>query len=162
MHKPPAQAIATGSLLKAHSSSMPGDQHEGKMLSMALEKKPGHAPVLLKLAEIESENGHLQEAAGHLRRILESDPGSTDASLELGKVLFDLGDIPGAIEHTEAILKSHPKHEDALYNMGAIYANIGNRKRTQMYWNRLAGLHPGSPIAEKAQLMLTRLTTGNP
>lgn len=159
----PVQAeISTGSALKAHASPMPTDQHEEEMLTAALKKNPGHTPVLLKLAEIESGNGHLQDAAGHLREILKSEPGSMEANLELGRVLFELGDIQGAIEHTEEILKSHPMHEDALYNMGAIYANIGNRKRAKIFWNRLAGLHPGSPSAQKAQLMLTRLETSNP
>jgi tetratricopeptide (TPR) repeat protein len=163
MDRAPAQAApSTGPLLKAHGTAIPRDQQEEEMLTMALKKKPGHTPVLLKLAEIESGNGHLQEAALRLRKILESEPGSTDANLELGKVLFELGDIRGAIEHTEEILKSHPMHEDALYNMGAIYANIGNRKRAKIFWSRLAGLHPGSPSAEKAQLMLSRLETNNP
>lgn len=159
----PAQVeTSIGSPLKAHGSPVPGDQHEEEMLTMALRKNPGHTPVLLKLAEIESGNGHLREAAGRLREILESEPENIQANLELGRVLFELGDIRGAIEHTEGILKSHPMHEDALYNMGAIYANIGNRKRAKMFWSRLAGLHPGSPSAQKAQLMLTRLESSNP
>ena len=87
---------------------------------------------------------------------------NADANLELGKVLFQLGDIRGAIEQTEGILKSHPTNADALYNMGAIYANIGNRKRAKEYWSRLAGLNPGSPGAQKAQLMLARLETSKP
>ncbi len=158
----PAQAgTSTGSVEKAHTDPRLGDQDEKEMLTMALKKSPGHAPVLLKLAEIEAEEGHLQEATGHLGRILESEPGNVDANLELGKVLFQLGDIRGAIEHTEGILKSNPTHADALYNLGAIYANIGNRNSAKLYWNRLAGLDPGSPSAQKAQLMLTRLETSN-
>jgi len=159
----PARAeTSAGSMLKAHGGTIRADPHEEEMLATALKKNPGHTPVLLKLAEIESGNGRLQEAAGRLRKILESEPDNVDANLELGRILFELGDIRGAIEHTEEILKSHPMHEDALYNMGAIYANIGNPKRAKMFWSRLAGLHPGSPGAQKAHLMLTRLETGNP
>jgi tetratricopeptide (TPR) repeat protein len=162
MSNPPLQTKnSAGSLLKAHGNPAPADPHEKEMLTMALKKNPKHGPVLLKLAEIELEEGHLQEAAGHLRRILDSEPGNADANLELGKVLFQLGDIRGAIEHTERILQSHPTHADALYNMGAIYANIGNQKNAKVYWNRLASLDPGSPSAQKAKLMLTRLETSH-
>ncbi len=141
---------------------MPGNQHEKEMLMRALQKSPGHAPVLLKLAAIESDEGHLQDAAGHLRKILEAEPGNPEANLELGRVLFQLGDIRGAISHTEGILKTHPNYEDALYNMGAIYANLGNRKSAMEFWKRLAALNPHSEGAQKAQVMMSRLAASNP
>jgi tetratricopeptide (TPR) repeat protein len=137
-------------------------QHERDLLKKVLEKNPSHTPVLFRLAEIESEDGHLQESAEHLRRVLQADPGNPDANLELGKVLFQLGDIRGAIEHTEGILRTRPAHEDALYNMGAIYANIGNRQDAMTYWKRLAALNSNSENGKKAQLMLSRLETNNP
>jgi tetratricopeptide (TPR) repeat protein len=154
-----------GSLASAHTAPdrpINDDQHEREILKLALEKNPAHAPVLLRLAEIESEGGHLQESSGHLRKILQADPGNPEANLELGKVLFQLGDIRGAIEHTQAILHMHPTYEDALYNMGAIYANIGNKKDAITYWKRLAALPSNSENAKKAQSMLSRLETNNP
>jgi tetratricopeptide (TPR) repeat protein len=154
-----------GSLESAHKAAdrpISDGQHEKEILKLALEKSPGHAPVLLRLAEIESEDGHLEESAGHLRRILQADPGNQEANLELGKVLFQLGDVRGAIEHTEAILHTHPTYEAALYNMGAIYANIGNKRRALEYLEKIAALHSNSENAKKAQLMLSRLETNNP
>ncbi|HTY61755.1 MAG TPA: tetratricopeptide repeat protein [Acidobacteriota bacterium] len=154
-----------GSLQAAHKvANQPvyDGQHEREMLKVALEKSPSHTPVLLRLAEIESEDGHLQESAGHLRKVLQADPGNPEANLELGKVLFQLGDIHGAIEHTGGILHTHPTYEDALYNMGAIYANIGNKRDAMTYLKRLVALNSNSENAKKAQLMLTRLETNNP
>jgi tetratricopeptide (TPR) repeat protein len=154
-----------GPLESAHKAAdrpINDGQHEKEILKLALEKSPSHAPVLLRLAEIESEGGHLEESAGHLRTILQADPGNPEANLELGKVLFQLGDIRGAIEHTQAILHLHPTYEDALYNMGAIYANIGNKRDAMTYWKRLAALPSNSENAKKAQLMLSRLETNNP
>ncbi|MBP1609611.1 MAG: hypothetical protein H6Q04_1846 [Acidobacteria bacterium] len=150
------------SLLKPAHGAVPENQHEKEMLTAALEKKPGHAPVLLKLAQIESVEGHLQESSGYLRKLLETDPDNPEANLELGKVLFQLGDVRGALDHTERILNTHPKHEDALYNMGAIYANIGNRREAMEYWKRLAALHSNSESAQKAQQMMGRLAANNP
>ena len=42
-------------------------QHERDLLKKVLEKNPSHTPVLFRLAEIESEDGHLQEMS-HLSR----------------------------------------------------------------------------------------------
>jgi tetratricopeptide (TPR) repeat protein len=154
-----------GSLQAAHKaadSPIYDGKHERDLLKKALEKNPSHTPVLLRLAEIESEDGHLQESAGHLRKLLQVEPGNVDANLELGRVLFQLGDIRGAIEHTEGILHTRPTHEDALYNMGAIYANIGNKRDARTYWKRLAALNSNSENTKKAQLMLSKLETNNP
>lgn len=138
--------------------TVPDNQQEQGVLRMALKKSPDHAPVLLKLAQMESEDGRLKEATDHLRKILKTDPGNPEANLELGKVLFRLGDIHGAIDQTQAILTTHPNYEDALYNLGAIYANIGNRQLAMDYWNRLAALHSTSESAQRAQQMMSRLS----
>ncbi len=133
--------------------------HEQEMLRTALKKRPGHLPVLLRLAKIESESGHAQEAAADLRRILDMEPENPEANLELGKVLFQLGDIHGAIRHTEGILKTQPAYEDALYNLGAIYANIGDGNRARDYWTRLTAQHSNSESAQKARQMMSLLVT---
>lgn len=159
------QESSIGPLAVAHKASdrpVKDGQHEKELLKMALKKSPRHAPVLLRLAEIESEEGHFQESAGHLRKILHADPGNPDAHLELGKVLFQLGDVRGAIEHTEAILHTHPTYEAALYNMGAIYANIGNKRSAMEYWGRLTARHTNSEDAKRAKLMLSKLEANHP
>jgi tetratricopeptide (TPR) repeat protein len=138
------------------------DAHEAKVLAMALEKKPGHTPVLLKLAKIESEEGRYQDASRHLREIVSKEPGNAEARLELGKVLFQLGDVRGAIEQTQAILEVHPDYADALYNLGAIYGNIGNRDRAMEYWKRLVALDPHSESGQKAEQMMNRLRASAP
>ena len=155
-------AHGSGALSAHAGNAAPGNEHEQGMLRMALEKSPNHAPVLLRLAEIESEGGHLKEAAGHLNKILEKEPDNPDARLELGKVLFQLGDIRGAMEHTQRILKAHPGNEEALYNMGAIHANIGDGKGAMSYWKHLTALNFNSESAQKARQMMTRLVMSNP
>jgi tetratricopeptide (TPR) repeat protein len=164
------KGLAVGSLKSGHDNSalskhankpMPGAQHEKEMLKISLGKHPNQVPALLRLAEIESEDGDFHEAAGHLSKILQAEPDNSDASLELGKVLFQLGDVRGALEQTERILKTHPTHEDALYNMGAIYANIGDRKSAMAHWTRLAALNSNSESAQKAQQMMVRLAKIN-
>ncbi|HYK91505.1 MAG TPA: tetratricopeptide repeat protein, partial [Acidobacteriota bacterium] len=153
--KPPEAAKAS----EPAANKLPGDAHEAKVLAMALEKKPGHTPVLFKLAKIESDEGHFHDAARHLQEIVRREPHNSEARLELGKVLFQTGDVQGAIQQTEEILKTNPSYGDALYNLGAIYGNLGNRERAAEYWKRLIALDPGSENGRKAKQMLGQLQT---
>ncbi len=158
----PAHAIQAAAQPSFQSKQRASDEHEAKVLAMALEKKPGHTPVLFKLAMIEVGDGRLQDAEKHLQEIVHKEPGNPEAKLELGKVLFQLGDVQGALEQTEEILKSHPTYEDALYNLGAIYGNLGNKERAAEYWGRLIALDSRSESGQKAKQMLSRLQAGTP
>jgi len=131
--------------------------HEAKMLAEALRKKPQHAPVLFRMAQLSEEAGDYAKAAEHLREILRQEPANQEAQLELGKVLYQLGDVAGALEHTQAILKVSPDHPDALYNLGAIYGNLGNGRLAREHWNRLLAVSPQSESAVRARRLLSQL-----
>jgi len=140
--------------------SQDGKQHEAKALWAALKKKPNHAPILLRLAQISEEAGNYSEAARHLQEILLHEPKNVEARLELGRIFFEAGDVGGAIEHTNMILNRQPDHADALYNMGAIYANLGNAELARRYWNRLFAANPQSASAQQARTMMAQLPPG--
>ena len=132
-------------------------EHELKALAMQLEKKPGHVPVLMRMAQIEHEGGKLDDAAGHLRKALETEPANPDAHLELGRILYEKGDITGAIAETGKALEANPKHVDALYNMGAIYANVGDPARARTFWKRAVEADPTTESGKKAREGLNRI-----
>ncbi len=159
---PPTNAQPLKASVPATANPVPNKEHELKVLELALKKKPGHAPVLFEMAKIESEQGHLPDAAKHLSELVKSEPGNAEARLELGKVLFQLGDVQGAIAQTDEILKSHPDYEGALYNLGAIYGNLGNKERAMEYWNRLIALYPESENGKKARQMMSQLRASVP
>jgi cytochrome c-type biogenesis protein CcmH/NrfG len=125
--------------------------HELKALAVELKKKPGHTPVLMRMAEIERDQGKLDDAAAHLRAAVESEPENAEGLLELGRVLYEKGDVPGAIAQTARILESNPKHVDALYNLGAIYANTGNVTQARVYWTRAVDANPSADSAKRAR-----------
>ncbi len=159
---PAAQSIAA--LRPSHSatplqdpSKVQSTMHEAKVLTMALQKKPGHVPVLLQLAQLESAKGQFKEAEGHLQQIVDTEPANIPARLELGKTKFQLGDVAGALENTLAILKLNPTQPDALYNLGAIYGNLGDKKRALEYWNRLLSTSPNSESGKHAQQLIGQL-----
>ena len=133
-------------------------EHELKELEVQLEKKPGHTPVLLRMAQLEREKGALDDAAGHLREAIKNEPSSQEAHLELGRLLYERQDVGGAIAETEKVLALNPKQVDALYNMGAIYANLGNVERARSYWSRAVGADPAAESSRKAQDALKKLT----
>jgi tetratricopeptide (TPR) repeat protein len=162
-----AQSIAA--MRPSHSQTPPqdpgklrGDVHEEKALDLALQKKPGHVPVLLQLAQIEAAKGQFREAEGHLQQIVHAEPANIEARLELGKIKFQMGDMAGALGNTQAILKSNPMQPDALYNLGAIYGNLGDNQHALEYWNRLLSTAPNSESGKHARQLIGQLQKDTP
>jgi tetratricopeptide (TPR) repeat protein len=132
-------------------------EHRNKVLARALKENPGHVPVLLPLAKLQSEQGDFPDAIRRLQEILDREPDNTEAMLELGKMRYQQGDIRNALDQTLDILKKHPSHPDALYNLGAIYGNLGDQERAAEYWRRLVKSDPNSESGKLAQQMLPLL-----
>ncbi len=151
-------AALRGLATTAASRQRPSDtEHDQRLLEMALNRKPGHTPVLMNLARIEEEKGQFGEAKKHLMEVIDREPGNLEARLELGRILFQAGDVQGALHQTRAILEVKPDHPDALYNLGAIYGNLGNSVLAREYWQRLITLAPQTESGRRAQRMLPQL-----
>jgi len=131
--------------------------HELKELAVQLRKKPGHVPVLMRMAQIEHDQGKLADAAAHLREAIVSEPANADAHLELGRVLYEKGERDEALKETEQALAVDPKQVDAMYNLGAIHANAGDTERALSYWQDVVKSAPESDSGKKARDALARL-----
>jgi Flp pilus assembly protein TadD len=131
--------------------------HELKALEVQLERKPGHLPVLLRMAQIERDQGKLGEAVEHLRQAAAGEPKDPDVHLELGRALYEKGDQAEALKETERSLALKPDNVDALYNLGAIYANSGEPQRARSYWDQAVALDAASDSGKKAREGLSRL-----
>jgi tetratricopeptide (TPR) repeat protein len=151
----PARAAAMGSL---EVPEVP--DHELKALAVELEKKPGHTPILMRMAQLEEGKGKLEDAERHLREVLKNEQANPDARLDLGRILYQRGDLGGAIAETEKVLAADPKQVDALYNMGAIYANVGNSVRARSYWTRAVAAGGDTESGRKSRDALTKLGGG--
>jgi tetratricopeptide (TPR) repeat protein len=134
--------------------------HELKELGVQLEKKPGHFPVLMRMAQIERDQGKLADAEAHLRQAATSEPARADVHLELGRLLYEKGDKDEALRETQQALTIDPKYVDALYNLGAIYANAGNLERARSNWESALALEPNSDSGKKARDGLAKLRGG--
>ncbi|RPI28941.1 MAG: tetratricopeptide repeat protein [Acidobacteria bacterium] len=144
----------------AHGPSAGTGEHEAKVLTQALKKKPDHVPVLLRLANLAASEGRRDEALTHLRKALKLEPDNLEVRLELGRVLFQAGDVAGAIEQTTEVLKREPEHPEALYNLGAIYGNLGNHALATKFWEKLLASSPASESGKLARTMLAQLKKG--
>jgi len=167
-------AIGIGTLLVLNKMMSPGSKsslptaetqsavpqnpaHERAALEEELKKKPGHPPILLRLAELERDAGRPAGAVPYLRQILDQDSKNEDARLELGRVLYDAGDVEGALRETKQLLVDHPNQVDGLYNLGAIYANQNRLDLAREYWSKAVATAPASDSGGRAKDSLAKL-----
>jgi tetratricopeptide (TPR) repeat protein len=153
--KHPGPVAAHGT---SHSAASAIEEHELGALRQALQKKPDHAPILVRLAVIAASKGQNKEAIGYLKEALQHDPVNMEARLELGRALFNSGNPQGAIEETQKILDKQPRNPDALYNLGAIYGNLGKPELAEKYWRALLDSSPESESGKLARASLAQLT----
>ena len=132
--------------------------HERAFLEAELRRNPTHAPILLRLAQIERSVGNLQGARQHLERAIAARGNQVDVRLELGLVCSLLSDFPAAEEQNRAVLKLDPRQADALYNLGAPAANRGDWSGARNFWSDAArtGSTDGAARAREA---VSRLMT---
>ncbi len=138
-------------------SAVPQNPAHERALEEELKKKPGHPPILLRLAELERDAGRPAGAVPYLRQILEQDPKNEDARLELGRMLYDAGDVEGALKETQQLLADHPNQVDGLYNLGAIYANQNRLDLAREYWSKAVVTAPLSDSGRRAKDSLAKL-----
>src|SRR6516225_2399716 len=67
--------------------------HEKVFLAEQLRRNPKHTPVLLRLAQIERQDGDLGGARRHLEEAVAADGSQADIRLELSLVCSELGDL---------------------------------------------------------------------
>ncbi len=145
---------------KAVNTNLPAPQdptHEKAALEEELKKKPGHAPILLRLAELARDAGQPKQAADYLKQAVASDSKNVDARLELSRTLYETNDVDGALSETKRLLADHPNQVDALYNIGAIYANLGKTDLARQYWNQAVAAEPNSESGRKSADALTKI-----
>ncbi|MEQ1946399.1 MAG: tetratricopeptide repeat protein [Bryobacteraceae bacterium] len=156
MNGPKAKPAAPES--PANSAASPDNPaHEKASLEEQLKRTPGHAPILLRLAELERSEGHNKESLDYLKRAVTADPASEDALLELSKSLYESGDVAAAEKQSKQLIEKHPDSVDGLYNLGAIYANEGRVDLARQHWERAVSVKPDSESGRKAKDGLQQL-----
>ena len=132
--------------------------HEKAALEEELRKKPDHAPILLRLAELARDAGQPGQAAEYLKKAVAADPKNLDAGLELSRALYEINDVEAALAETQRLLAGHPNQVDVLYNIGAIYANQGKTELARQYWMQAAAVDPKSDSGRKSADGLVKIS----
>lgn len=149
LNKP--KTAATQPLSAAPPITPPNPAHEKASLEEQLKTNPQHAPILLRLAELERDAGKKEAAMDYLKRAASENPNNEDALLELSKALYETGDMAGALKQNQLLLSAHPDSVDGLYNLGAIYANNNQLDLARQYWTRAVAAKADSESGRKAQ-----------
>lgn len=131
--------------------------HEKILLAGQLQRNPTHAPILLRLAQIERSAGNLQGARGYLEKAVAANGGQIDIRLELGLVDSEMGDLATAEAQNRAVLRIDNRQPDALYNLGAIAANRGDLDRARQLWMDAIRTGGNTDAAAKAKTAMERL-----
>ena len=131
--------------------------HEKVFLNEQLRRNPKHTPIVLRLAQIERQEGNLAEARRHLEEAVAADGSQVDLRLELGLVCSEMGDVAAAEEQNREVLRLAPGQPDALYNLGAIAANRGDAQQARQYWMSAVGSGRASDAAAKSLAAIQRL-----
>jgi len=142
---------------RGRTTEVAGKTLDISALKQALQRKPGHSPILIRLAVLAASQGRSQEAVTYLKQAVSQEPANLDARLELGRILFDSGDVQGAIRQTRDILEKQPEHPAALYNLGAIYGNLGDLPTAEKYWRAVLAVSPESESASLARRSLAEV-----
>jgi uncharacterized protein HemY len=131
--------------------------HEKAFLEEQLKTNPNHAPILLRLGEVERNMGQLTDARSHLEKAVNADPTMIDARLELSMVCYELKDANEAERQNLLVLKQDPKQPDALYNLGAIEANRNDLAKARDYFQQAVQDGPETASGKNAAMALTKL-----
>jgi cytochrome c-type biogenesis protein CcmH/NrfG len=150
----PIRTTASAKPVKAPPST---PIHEKAFLEEQLKTNPGHAPILLRLGEVERSMGQFTEARDNLEKALKADPSLVDARLELSLVYYQLNDQTAAERQNLLVLKQDPKQADALYNLGAISANRNQFQEARNYWQNAVRYGAGTESGGKAAHALATL-----
>ncbi|SPF52926.1 exported hypothetical protein [Candidatus Sulfopaludibacter sp. SbA4] len=131
--------------------------HEKIFLAGQLQRNPTHAPILLRLAQIERSAGNLQGAREYLKKAVAAGGGQVDILLELGLVDSEMGDLRAAEAQNRAVLQIDNRQPDALYNLGAIAANRGDLDQARHLWTDAIRSGGTTDAAAKAKMAVERL-----
>lgn len=100
-----------------------GDAQEARM---EFESVSHYPPALVKLAEIEYQAGHYEEAIGYLETAVSKQPNLLSARNRLGIVYAEAGRFEDAQEAFSQALSIDPDYHEARLNLGIVKLMAGN------------------------------------
>ena len=91
----------------------------------ALKESPQDAKTLLRLADIDAQNGNQQRSLEEYEKAVQLQPADADAKLGLAKALTQANQNEKALALLEDAVKLEPTNATAHYRLGTLYRKLG-------------------------------------
>lgn len=114
-----------------------------------------HAPdALRRLAELDAEEGRLEDAVKGFRKTLLLDPKDREILLQLGLLYHRLGRFGLAEEQLRAFVTEHPDHPRAMLGLAHVMRGKGERYESRKLFERV---HQVAPETREGRIALYEL-----
>lgn len=114
-----------------------------------------HAPdALHRLAELDAEEGRLEDAVKGFRKVLLLDPADREVLLQLGLVYHRLGRYSQAEESLRSFVQESPDHPRALLGLAHVLRGKGERYEARKLFERV---HQVAPETREGRIALYEL-----
>ncbi len=102
----------------------------------ALEADSSESETYRWLAELEEQEGHMEQALTYAEKALRLELGHVENIYTFGRLLFLNGYLEDAIHFLRLVLERQPMHRGANYNLGRALMQIGEREAGQFFLER--------------------------
>jgi tetratricopeptide (TPR) repeat protein len=109
-----------------------------------LKSFPNDSDALIDRAQIQTRQGHPNDAVTTLRTVIKNDPENALAHDQLGLGLEQLGYLDQAQTEWQEALRLHPAMDDAERSLAALALRTGNMGALEQTANHIIQQHPGS------------------
>lgn len=107
------------------SQDEPVKKEAEKEYRAALTDNPQDVKTILRLADIDEQNGGSQRALEEYKKAVTLQPGDADAKVGLAKILIEMNQTNEALPLLEDAARLDPTNATAHYRLGTLYRKIG-------------------------------------
>lgn len=126
----PGAHFELAELLRSAEDSKVKQQAEAEY-RLALQENPQDVKTILRLAEIDAQNGHNEKAFEEYSRAAELQPNDADAKLGLAKAFLESNQRDKALPLLQDAVKLEPTNATAHYRLGSLYRQMGKAEEAK-------------------------------
>src|SRR5207245_3839556 len=106
------------------------------------------------------DQGRLDEAGGHFRRVLQQQPANGRAALGLARLAYERGDLPESITHLDRSVTDVHARKASRILLAQIYERLGNQAGAEQQLRQAAELPNDSAWPDPFQDRVVQLRVG--
>lgn len=133
--------------LQRQLDSLPDATTRIDLLRSELAKEPDDHALLFALGNQLFDQGKLDEALTHLKKVTELKPEFIGGFINLGSVYDELGQLDQALQSYEKALALDPKDEKTLCNVGGVYFKKRQIEKALQSFQQALANNPKSQLA---------------